>query len=515
MISMADMIEHLGTRHHDSQKPALVTGTDVLTYAQVRDRMWQCAHVLDANGIGAGSRVAALMNNRPEYSILFAALSALNASITPINVRFVASEVAAAVEYMRPAVFVVDRDFEALAREAMSAVDPGLRPELLVLAGEAMSPGEDLAAQLDAAPSTPMEVVADPDACAYLALTGGTTGARKAAIIPAGNFYTTAMRLALHLYVRKSDVTMTCGSFSHTMPFYYAAMQLYCGGTVVILPKFSGAAAIEAVSEHKVTWFAAVPTMYSDIMDAAAKSPGCDLSSVERYASSGAPMLTVTKDRLMGILGSEFYEYYGATEVGWATTLEPRDQLRKTRCVGQPMPGTEVKIVGVDKQLCPPGEVGVIFMRGDVIMTGYFERPDDTVQVFDGGWATVGDMGYLDEEGYLFLVDRQKDMIVSGGINVYPVEIEEVLMQLPGSVEIAVIGIPDARWGESVLAVCVVDGDYTAWEAAAKKSVTEHLSSYKRPKAYSFVDTLPRSHAGKILKRVIREPYWKTEERDI
>jgi acyl-CoA synthetase (AMP-forming)/AMP-acid ligase II len=515
VITLARMIDHLGGRYHEAQKSAIIVGDRVVTYAEMRDEMWKFARVLERNGVRPGSRVAALMSNREQYLELFAALSALNASLSPVNIRFVAREVAAAVEYIRPGLFVVDVDFERLARESLEQVSQEYRPPLLVVQGVGLPLEEDLTAQAAAAEPIRLDYPADPETCSYLAFTGGTTGVRKAAVIPAGHFYGTARQLALHLGLTRDDVTMTCGSFSHTMPFYYSTAQLYCGGTVVVLPKFTGQIALETIMTRQVSWFAAVPTMYSDMIQAASEHVGLDVSSVRRYASSGAPLPTAIKSQLMQLFGRNFFEYYGATELGWVTTLEPRDQLRKHRCVGQPMPGTDIVIRDTRGSDVPTGEIGVIWTRGDVLMTGYFDRDEDTKQVTDGEWATAGDVGYLDEEGYLFLVDRQKDMIVSGGINVYPAEIEEVLMKVPGAIEVACIGIPDPRWGEAVQAVCVVAGSRAAWEECARRAVAQELASYKRPKSYQFTDELPHSHAGKVLKRVLREPYWASQERRI
>ncbi|HVW40016.1 MAG TPA: class I adenylate-forming enzyme family protein [Amycolatopsis sp.] len=517
MISLAQMVEHLANRHHESGKAALIYEGESLTYRDVRAAMRAYIQVLSAHGVTKGSRVLALMGNRVEYPILFAALSALDASLSPANVRFVAPEVADAVDYIRPAIFVTDREHEGTARQALRTLPPKNRPRLLVLNGRNVAEHEDLTGQVAQADGVPPTGRSDPDACAYLAFTGGTTGVRKAAVIPAGNFYQTILWLAVHLRINSDDTTLTCGSFSHTMPFYYSIAQLYCGGTVVVLPRFAGRAVLDTIARHEITWFAAVPTMYHDILDVAADFPKTGLRSLRRYVSSGAPLLTATKNRLAQVLGPNLYEYYGATELGWVSTLEPRDQLRKTRCVGLPMPGTELKIVGDDHVHCGNGEVGTIFTRGNILMKEYFERPQETREVFDGDWATAGDVGYLDDEGYLHLVDRKKDLIVSGGINIYPVEIEEVLLGVPGLDEVACIGVPDARWGESVLAVCVIGNgvDSPAWEQEARRAVEKALSSFKRPTTYEFVDSLPRSHAGKVLKRVIREKYWQGQERRI
>lgn len=515
MITLAQMIDRFGLRHHEATKPAFITQDGSVTYAEARERMWKMVRALQELGIGPGSRIAILMSNRPDYLLLFAAATSLDASVSPVNVRFVASEIAAIVDYARFDLMILDPDFEQTGRAALAAADENSRPRLQVLSSRTVSDEENLDQLIAKQDQSALESVADPDACTYLAFTGGTTGSRKAAVVPAQNFYHTASMITAHLGVSREDVTITCGSFSHTMPFYYCTVQLYNGGSVVVLPKFNARAVVDAIQRHRVTWMAAVPTMYSDIMDVLERDPGAEVSSIQRFASSGAPLLTATKTRLMEHLGPNLYEYYGATELGWSTTLEPRDQLRKVRCVGQAMPGTAIEVIDPSGRPCEPGEIGIVYTTGDVLMREYLDLPEETKEVFRGAWATAGDMGYLDDEGYLYLVDRSKDMIVSGGINVYPVETEEVLAQVEGTVEVACIGAPDDRWGEAVVAVCVVHGDTNEWERRARAAVEKSLASYKHPKRYDFVNSLPRSHAGKILKRIIREPYWQGHDRTI
>ena len=493
MVPLARILEQTARRHHEADKSALVGPAHRWTYRQAADRMWCLAHALRERGVAGGDRVAVLATNSADYLLLFAAVSALGAATVTMSPRWTRPEVATALAAARPVLLVVSPEYELVAAEAAD-VDTAVLDEKL---GALADP-------------TPFAVPDDPSAPVWLAFTGGTTGTMKACVVDAGTFTENILFCALQFGFGREDVTLACGSYGHMLPLYFSLMQLYCGGTVVVLGEFDAPGVLRAMETHRVTWFAAVPTVYGDLVRAQPRVDA-DLSALRFCISAGSPLLTEAKQRLLSTLTPNLYEYYGATETGWTTLLEPRDQLRKHRCVGQPMAGVDVQIVREDGTPCEPGEVGLVRKRGLVLMREYFGHPELTSEVLsDDGWATAGDLGRFDEEGYLHLVDRSKDMIISGGVNVYPAEVEELLLAVPGTEEVAVIGIPHERWGEAVHAVVVLAPGTAAgsWEDSARTRAAEDLAGYKRPKSYAVVDALPRAHSGKLLKREIRAPYW-------
>jgi long-chain acyl-CoA synthetase len=241
-----------------------------------------------------------------------------------------------------------------------------------------------------------------------------------------------------------------------------------------------------------------------------------DVDSMRVLISAGAPLMTATKEALRGFFSKAgLYEHYGATEVGYYTVLSPEDQARKVRSVGLPFFNTEVKVVDSDGKVVAAGVIGDIYKRGLVQGPGYDGDPAATAEMVRDGWVTSGDVGYLDEEGYLYLVDRKKDMIISGGVNIFPTEIEEVIQGHPEVLEVAVIGIPDAVWGEAIMAFVVRKPGATLTEDDVIGICRNALPSYKKPKYVAFLGSLPKSAAGKVLRRDLRAQYWESAERRI
>lgn len=510
MVPLCRIIEQTGSRHHESDRLALVGDSTALTYRQAAARMWQLGRALRRLGVVPGDRVAMLAANSADYLLLFAAISGLGAAVAPLSGRWTAGEVGDAMDYLRPRVLIASPEYRSTAAPAAGNVP------LAVLGGEPDG-AHDLDALAHAEPAEPFPAADDPSAPIWLAFTGGTTGQMKACVVDAGTFAENILFCSLQFGFGRGDVTLACGSYAHMLPLYFSLMQLYCVGTVVVLGEFEPSRVLRAIERNGVNWLAAVPTIYGDLVRAQ-QDAGADLSNLRFLISAGSPLHTEAKRRVMDTLSPNLFEYYGATETGWTTLLEPRDQERKQRCVGQPMLGVDVQVVRPDGTPCPAREVGLVRKRGLVLMREYFERPELTGEVIDAdGWATAGDLGMLDEEGYLYLVDRQKDVIISGGVNVYPGEIEEVLLRVPGTDEAAVIGVPHERWGEAVHALAVLSAgtDPSGWRQRAREAADAELAAYKRPKSYELTDALPRSHSGKILIRTLREPYWAESDGSI
>jgi acyl-CoA synthetase (AMP-forming)/AMP-acid ligase II len=316
---------------------------------------------------------------------------------------------------------------------------------------------------------------------------------------------------ALEYGIGKRDVALHAGPFHHTAPFGFTLTQLWMGGQVVILPGFDALDALRALAGAGITWSFMVPYMLNAILHLPAEEHRRHRPGALRFLISAAsPLPTATKEGLLALFPETgLHEFYGATEAGVVTNLRPEDQRRKTRCVGKPIFDTEVKVVGPTGEETKLGEIGELYIKGPTLFDGYFNAPDMTAAASRDGWSTLGDLAYLDDEGYVYIVDRVKDVIKSGGVNIFPTEIEEALMRHPAVYEAAVVGVPDERWGEAARAVVILRPGEAPDAAGILRHCRECLADYKVPKAVEFREALPRNPAGKVLKRVLRDEFWR------
>jgi acyl-CoA synthetase (AMP-forming)/AMP-acid ligase II len=343
----------------------------------------------------------------------------------------------------------------------------------------------------------------------WFALTGGTTGAPKLVRVPHRVLVQMWLFMAVELGIGRDDVMLLPGPLYHGLGFGFALQQLYVGGRVVVMPSFDPAEALRLIEAESVTVLPAVPTMLT-MMLAAPELPASDTSSLRLILSSGSSLLTPTKERLLAAFPhARLFESYGATEAGFFTVLRPEDQFRKVRSCGLPFFGSDVRVLDSAGGDAAPGEVGLVYKRGLIEGGGYAEDEQATAAMFRDGWCTAGDLGYLDDEGYLYLVDRARDMIVTGGVNVFPAEIEEVIAAVPGVHEVAVIGVPEETWGESIKAFVVPAPGARVTADQIIGACAERLASFKKPRLVEFVTELPKSAAGKVLKRELRQDGWQ------
>ncbi|HET7875145.1 MAG TPA: AMP-binding protein, partial [Methylomirabilota bacterium] len=371
---------------------------------------------------------------------------------------------------------------------------------------------EDLAslADLESAPADePPGAVSERDLF-YLGYTSGTTGRPKGAMVTHRNRALAYHYWALEYGIGEHDVALHAGPFHHTAPFGFTLTQLWMGGQVVILPSFDPLEALRSMAAASVTWSFMVPYMLNAVLHLPAEQHRSHRPRALRFLISAAsPLPTATKEGLLARFPEVgLHEFYGATEAGVVTNLRPEDQRRKVRCVGKPILDTEVKVVGPTGEKVKPGEIGELYIKGPTLFDGYFNAPEMTAAAIRDGWSTLGDLAYLDEEGYVYIVDRVKDVIKSGGVNIFPTEIEEALTSHPAVYEAAVVGVPDERWGEAARAIVVLRSGAAADAAAILAHCRGLLADYKIPKAVEFRDSLPRNPAGKVLKRVLRDEFW-------
>jgi acyl-CoA synthetase (AMP-forming)/AMP-acid ligase II len=341
--------------------------------------------------------------------------------------------------------------------------------------------------------------------------TSGTTGKPKGALRTSTNAPIVFALLGELGFQMGNEVHITTGPMYHSGPLAFVSLAHSAGSPIIVLRRFDPEAWLNAVKLHKVTNTFSAPTQLKRIVslpDSVLETADC--SSMRCLIANAAPVPYALKQEVIAKLGDGFlFEVYGSTEMGIITVLRPEDQLRKPGSCGKPYGGIEFRIVKDDGSVAEPGEQGELFMSTGLAMDGYHRTEEQLTEYEGGKWKSVGDIAYADDEGYLYISDRKKDMIISGGVNIYPAEIEAVLHGHPQVLDVAVFGIPDDEWGESVY--CIVQAkDGTDIDLDDLRSFAEaNMAKYKVPRGWEVRDELPRTDAGKLLKRVLRDEYWR------
>jgi long-chain acyl-CoA synthetase len=499
-LRVADVVRHWAAERGDSV--ALVHGGRALTYRELDDRSSRLAQALRAAGVGPGVRVAHLDRTGLEVVELLFAVAKLGAVLVPLNWRLALPELTAIVADAGAPLLIAGPAFattaaavvEALARP-VAVVEVGPAYEAWVAGHDAVDPGAPRAA-------------GDTVVQMY---TSGTTGVPKGVLTTNRNLAAAAETSPLWAFDAGS-VSLTALPMFHIGGIGWAFVGLWNGATTIVVSEFDPAAVLDLLERRRVTNAVFVPTMLQ-LLTAVPGAAERDYSALRSIAYGASPITTPVLKRALRTFRCDLFGIYGLTETtGAAVQLDaadhdpdgPREHL--LRSAGRPYPWVGLRIVdpvtGADRG---PREVGEVWLRAPNVMAGYFERPDETAAALTAdGWLRTGDGGYLDEEGYLFLTDRIKDMIVSGGENVYPVEVEEALAQHPAVDQVAVVGVPDGRWGETVKAVVVRRTGAAPGVDELVTFLRERLAAYKLPRIVEFVDELPRTPSGKVLKRELR-----------
>jgi long-chain acyl-CoA synthetase len=520
LASLSGLLRAASARRPDGR--ALVHAERDRTWAEVHDRVQRVAGGLAALGVGAETRVAALAMNSDRYFELHFAVPWAGGVFEPLNIRWSTQENAFALRAAGATVLLVDDRFLDQGRELLDAC-----PDLVALVhiGDEPTPEgllsyEDVLVRTDPLPDAGRHGD-DP----YLLLyTSGTTAASKGVALTHANAVMTALAFHATIPLDTSSVHLhTLGLFhvGGAQPLWYVTMA---AGTHVIQPAFDPAAALDLIPRFRVTNTVLVPTMVSLLLH----EPGvdaADLSSMRTCVYGGSPMPGTILDEAMRRLPTwAFHQIYGQTESsGYATALLWSDHLESLRThperltsAGAPIPGVEVRISDPDGAFLGPRETGEVVVRGGTVMRGYFDNDEESRRALAGGWLRTGDAGFLDEAGYLYIADRVKDMIITGGENVYSVDVERALHEHPDVRECAVIGIPDPVWVEAVHAVVVLEPGAVADERGLDTHVRGLIAGYKVPRSYQFVEgPLPTTPVGKIRKNVLRDPFWEGQDRRI
>ena len=472
------------------------------SYRELWTRCRKLAGMVSAQGAVPGDRIAILANNSPQYLEMYVGLPAAGFVIVPLNTRHAEPELRYALEDAGAKLLITDRD-------------PGTLSDLVDLI---ISVPDEYETLLGNAAEMELGIGVTEDTLAGLFYTGGTTGASKGVMLSHRNLISNAMHNLTFLQPSEDDVWQIMAPMFHAAGTNSVLIGIWSATCQIPLAAFDPATALDLIERHGVTHTLGVPAMVAAITELQLREPR-DVSTLQVVAHGGSPIATeVIRRAQKAFPTAEFVHVYGATETSPLITGMRNEQLYldepRGRSCGQALIGVQVKIVDSDGKELPSGEVGEVVTKGPNIMLGYWQKPEQTAAVLRDGWYHTGDLGRLDANGYLYLVDRAKDMIVTGGENVYCSEVEEALYKHPAVLEAAVIGVPDGKWGEAVHAVVVLREAVSAEELI--DFCRQHIAGYKLPKGITFSETeLPKSGPGKILKRELRQPFWEGKESGI
>ncbi|NNC55969.1 MAG: long-chain-fatty-acid--CoA ligase [Woeseiaceae bacterium] len=483
-------------------KIAVISEDRQFSHKELNSRCRRLADVLISKRVKPGDRVAVLAANTNHHIECYVAIPAAGFAVVPLNTRHAEPELRYAIEDAGATILISDRDPGSL-RDIVDTV--------------IMIPDE-FDALVAAADEAELGVGISEDTLAGLFYTGGTTGASKGVMLTHRNLIANTFHFMTAAPPVEDSVFLIMAPLFHAAGSNGVLGGVWTGSCQIPLKVFNPATALDLIEKHKVTHTLGVPTMIAAIAELQHAEPR-NTSSLVMVAHGGSPIATeVVRRAAEAFPTAEFVHVYGMTEASPLVTGLRNEQrlldVDRSRSCGQSLIGVQVKIIDNEGDELPIGEVGELAARGPNIMKGYWNKPEQSAEVLVDGWYRSGDMGYMDDEGFVFLVDRAKDMIVSGGENVYCSEVEEALYKHPAVLEAAVFGVPDEAWGEAVHAFVVPREDVTSEELI--EFCREHIAGYKLPKAITLSsEELPKSGPGKILKRELREPFWEGHERKV
>lgn len=492
-------------------KLALVCGERALTYAEFNARARRVANALQSLGVRANDRVVVMAYNSIELLEIVTGISKLSAISVLTNYRLRPGELAYIVNDCQASAVLVGPGLVGIADQARAEIQRQLP---CVAIGAEVPTGwlayEELLA--GASEEVPMGEAGLGSSMSY---TSGTTGKPKGAYRPKGVPVADVIQIIQGFELTESDVHLLAGPYYHSAPSFFVSLHVLLGATIVIQPKFDAEEALSLIERHKVTTTFLPPILLQRLCDLPEEVfRRYDSSSLRSIILGGAPSPYALKVRASERFGEHLWEFYGATETAIVTLLRPEDQLRKPGSCGKVGPGQSIRLLDAAGNEVPVNVPGEMWSRNDWLAE-YYNKPEATASSTKDGYFSVGDIAYRDEEGYYYICDRKIDMIISGGVNIYPAEIEAALSGHPAVLDVAVIGVPDERWGESVKAVVELRPGASASAEELIAFCSERLAGYKKPRSIDFVPALPRNPAGKLLKTLIRDPYWKNAGRKI
>jgi acyl-CoA synthetase (AMP-forming)/AMP-acid ligase II len=501
-----DVLAAHSTRHPD--KPALIEGERVWSWAEFVSRRNRLGHGLVGLGLPTGGHVIIYAENSLEHYLASAAARAAGLIPAPMNHRLVAEEVLYILDHSDALAVLVSDRFVPMV-EAVRSEAKKVR-QWILLGGERRSWASHVDDLIAAGRPDHVEPPGGPGFGASIIYTGGTTGRPKGALRRGMNPQDLMDTLRALDLLDPGHVHLVAGPMYHSAPGGLALYAHLVGATVVIMPKFDPEQALAQIARHRCSSTFMAPTLLKRIVELPAEIRArYDVSSMRAIIMGAAPCPMSVKEAVVAYFGPALYEFYGSSELGVNTILKPEDVLRKPGSCGQAAPGKEIALLDDDGRPVPPGQPGELFVRrGPGILDEYYRDPEATARMHRGEWYSVGDVAYVDADGFYYICDRKRDMIISAGVNIYPAEIEDVLHRHPKVLDAAVFGVPDEEWGERVHAALHVRPGETLTVDEITAFCRQHMAGYKVPREVSFHDVFPRDAAGKLLKRQLREPYW-------
>ena len=491
--------------HKIPNQLAFIYGEDRISYLELEKKTLHLAGWLQDQGLGIGEKVGMIFKNNLAFvEVMFATASAGGVSV-PINFRLAPEEYVYIINHSDTKILFIEEEYQDMIQSISQKL---VNVEQVVVVGKVnsmeMIPYNNIF--LSNTEYSSIEGLVNEDDACMICYTSGTTGLPKGAVLTHRNVLMSALNSVVDSKIESGSKQLIVTPLFHIAGVGNLLISCTVGGTTVIHRDFSPEGVLKAIHEEKLNGLFMVPAMWNLVLQVPAINE-YDLTSVKR-CSTGAAIcpLEVKENMMRHFTNAGLFDAFGQTEMSPTTTcLVPQDNLRKTNSVGKPVLNVEVRIVDENMNDVPVGEIGEIVYRGPTLMKEYYKNPEATEEAFQGGWFHSGDLVRQDDEGFIYVVDRRKDMIISGGENIYPAEVEAALYKHDSILEVAIVGVPDPQWGESVKAYIVLKKGKNLSEHEVIQHCLQHLASYKKPKFVEFLDELPRNPSGKILKRVLRD----------
>jgi fatty-acyl-CoA synthase len=472
------------------------------TYKELNERANRLANAMKALGVGYGDRVGLLALNEPEFYDLYFGLGKIGAILVPVNYRLAGPEIQFILADCETKVFVFGQEY----KDSVDSIRKDIpAKDLIAISDAPIEWAKSYEALIRAASAQEPEIIGGDDDTLTILYTSGTTGRPKGAELTHNYYYWNSVQLCCTLGLDIGNNTLVALPLFHIGALSIPPYIVHSGGKSVLLRSLDPQRFLELLQEEKVTGFGSVPALL-DILKWVPDFEKYDWSSVRTILVYAAPV-PVTLIKEYAAVGIEVRQLYGMTEGNTATVLDPENALAKVGSCGKPFFHTEIRVVDEDSQDVEPEVKGEVLIRMPNIMKGYWNRPEATAATIKDGWLYSGDIGKLDQDGFLYILDRKKDMIISGGENIYPAEVEDALLDHPKIADVGVIGYPHEKWGEAVKAIVVLNPGETLTEAELIQWCQGKIGRFKIPKSVVFTSAIPRTPTGKILKTVLREQY--------
>jgi fatty-acyl-CoA synthase len=518
-MRMHDFLDYYAREYPDGD--FALQGDRRISYAEAGIEVNRLANAFVNAGIRKGDRVAILSKNSIEYVMVYYAASKAGVAPVPLNYRLSPAEWAYIINDSRANALIASGEYVEASDRVRSELETV--GQFVAIGGDNAPGWTDYQSWVSGQPATPPDIHVTDEDDLYQMYTSGTTGHPKGAVLTHSNIASNLMQASPAIECQRSDRFLIVAPLYHTAAAFASFSTIYRGGCLYIQEDFIPSEVIRAMSEDNVRWALLVPAMIQACLVAVPDVAERRYDGLKAIVYGASPIAEQTLRRAMEVFKCDFLQAYGMTELSpVATFLSASDHKRAVehnpgllQSAGRPVVGTQVRIVDEDDNPVPNGAMGEIIVHGPQVMKGYWNLPEATAEALRGGWMHTGDAGVIDDEGYVYIQDRVKDMIVSGGENVYPRIVEDVLFKHPAIVDAAVIGVPDPQWGETVKAVVVLRQGESATEEEIVEFCQGQLGGFERPRSVDFADVLPRNATGKVLKRILREPYWEGQGRRV